>query len=1428
MKSKTTGKLLSKLAVSILAIVFAVTSIGFAALGATRAKAGVLDAAKDSYVSDYDSYLDAVKASSELNIEIAGEGFVLMKNKNNALPLTKANEKNVTVLSAYMAYGGGGSGQQGVPTNNAIAAQNDWIGMREKSVYDGLRYGDSGFKINPTAEKLVGLKGVGIDEKGDQADYKYMEKVDSGDTEFQGGKYNYTKDNFFASAEASYKDYKTAIVTISRTGSEFVDNQSHDVAGHSDPTDHYLELTDAEEAMFAYIKDQKKKGNFEKVIVLLQTPSVMEIANVVKDDAIDSILWLGTPGWNGNLAIGGILAGDINPSGRLVDFWMSDFYTDPTAYNALGYTMANYAINGEQVTTGLNGTPSGGGGGPSASGDGSSTIEMLMDSSVPGYTVDKSYHIAMDYAEGIYMGYRYYETAYADLLAKNGEKAAEAWYNDTVTFPFGHGLSYTKFEYSNMKVSVSSLTDSTKNDDITVTVDVKNAGDRAGKTVVQLYSTPDYVAGEVEKAAVNLVGYSKSPVIAAGETKTVTVTINAKDLASFDFDDSNKNSHAGYEIDEGKVVLKIMNNSHEVLASQEIAVNGDIKYEQDADPNTPNNIYSQTEGPWELYNTLANHWLLNGKADAGEHYLSRQDLLTNGGAVALEEKWDIGKPNNLQLKLGYLIDGDANRTFRKEAFYAIDNQHMSGNTAGDAGTAKYDKDNWLTKDVETDYNNVWVKTADDVSGWKQGTGVIGADGMYAMKLTEMKKVPLGDAKWDTFMNQLTWDELTALVTSGSFSTAAVPTVGKPRTTDPDGPNQLKSGRLADGTSVVGWGWVGAPVIASTWNAELAYEQGKSVGNESLWMNVNGWYGPAMNTHRNPLAGRNFEYYSQDGVQGGIVAAQVVKGATDMGMHPYIKHIFLNDQETSRGGTMTFATEQAIREIYAKVFELCITDGNGNGTMSAFNHIGLSSSCGYATNIQLYENEWGMDGVSVTDMYSEAASAWNGDLIVRAHTIPLGSSTGYTKGEWKDGKVFVDGKESPTQWFWTRDTAKRIMYVVANGNSMSNGLNTKAFVGTARVTVNAGEQFQDQVIAKKSDLDAEILTVFGDDGYEIVSASAGDGVTASVRNDEIMISGVYKRPGKYTVTARVRGYGGHGYIDENMEFDVNVRYAAKAGSAISFSGATVEVASVNPDLEPSRDTLGQFKSVKYELVGEAPAGVTFNANNGTVSGTMPAGTPTISVKQTVEQVVAVGSGWRVRYEIQKIEYVNDITMFGGSEITYIVGVPGTKTATVTFESSATKVSDIPTPATDVIGLKFKGWVNAKTGAAVAGDTLLTDAPTLKATWTWPAVTICNGTWWIDGVDTGISPEGQTGDKGDKGDKGETGAAGDKGDKGDQGEAGPAGPKGDQGETGPAGPKGEDGKAEGGCGGSVASTLAIAGAALLGLGMIVVIKRKATKK
>ena len=355
------------------------------------------------------------------------------------------------------------------------------------------------------------------------------------------------------------------------------------------------------------------------------------------------------------------------------------------------------------------------------------------------------------------------------------------------------------------------------------------------------------------------------------------------------------------------------------------------------------------------------------------------------------------------------------------------------------------------------------------------------------------------------------------------------------------------------------------------------------------------------------------------------------------------------------GTMTFATEQAIREIYAKVFELCITDGNGNGTMSAFNHIGLSTSVGYATNIQLYENEWGFDGVSVTDMYSEDTPAWNGDTIVRAHTIPLGSSTAYTAGEWRDGMVYIDQAQadgsmqevaSPTQWFWTRDTAQRIFYVVANGNEMDNGFESKALVdGEAELTVYVDQVLNDEEIITKADLEAidAINDAFGEEGFEIVDANMPDGMTADVENGSVLVSGYVTDPNMYIATVTVRGNGGYGYIEREVEIELLARLAGEPGEDVSIFGGYVEPEVIDPNVEPSASTVGTFKSVNYEIVGEAQ-GFTIAAD-GTLSGSISAGETTVTVKQSGEWVVQTGSGWRARYELDEYEFVREITFVG---------------------------------------------------------------------------------------------------------------------------------------------------------------------------------------
>ncbi len=256
------------------------------------------------------------------------------------------------------------------------------------------------------------------------------------------------------------------------------------------------------------------------------------------------------------------------------------------------------------------------------------------------------------------------------------------------------------------------------------------------------------------------------------------------------------------------------------------------------------------------------------------------------------------------------------------------------------------------------------------------------------------------------------------------------------------PNR-KHGGAADGN---GYAWACESVIGSTWNTELAYEQGKIVGNESIFLGVNGWYGPGLNIHRNPLSGRNFEYYSQDGVHGGCMAAAVIKGATDKGVHVYMKHAFLNDQETGRMGTTTFATEQAIREIYAKSFEIAVKEGNANGVMSSFNRIGTVWTGGdYRLMTEILREEWGFEGLVISDYKTDNAVMNSRQMLYAGNDLILASL---------DNLLWTDCDfSSPQDVTILRNSSHNILYVVANSNSMNVdivGYNTEWWITTLYV------------------------------------------------------------------------------------------------------------------------------------------------------------------------------------------------------------------------------------------------------------------------------------------------------------------------------------------------------------------------------------------
>lgn len=1426
MKVKTEKRGFASFVGIVVALILAVSLITVPAYTSNAEAASTSGNAK-TYESQYDSLEDTIQAGKDLNLEIAAEGFILLKNKDGALPLAK-DERKVTVLGAQadsLAYGGGGSGGQGTPGKDSKVAG------KKTDIFDGLEA--AGITANPRIrDRYLTVNPVAMarEPSSFSTNYResghYMEKVTTGgEVEFAGNSYKSIANGSLAGADGNLYMYDdAAIVVISRSGAEGADNPSHNVDGHSDVNEHYLELDDAEKELMAYAKK-----HFGKIIVIINSPAVMELGCLEYDDSVGAILWIGQPGWNGTMVIGDILTGKINPSGRTVDFYMTDFTSDPVWYNSTDYTQALYAHTGEYRNDDLGVTIA------------PHTIPM---GKTDGSEATNNQEM-IDYAEGIYVGYRYYETVAAEL----GEKGEE-WYSSNVLYPYGHGLSYTNFTQKIVKTE-GDLKNA--NGKVTINVEVKNTGSVAGKEVVQLYSTPPYTKGGIEKAAVNLVGFAKTGKLAPGASETVEIEIAVKDLASFDYNDKNKNDFCGYELEKGDYVLSIRKNSHIALDSKTLSCETALTWDEDGNPDTPNNIYSQPiDSKWGQYNTLSNAWTTSGT----DHYLTRDKLVVDGKVSDLKElSWMIAN------------DGEDNE-FVDDAF-AVLNSRYSNDVSKDFDNAK-------TFEKETDYENLWI-VKEVPANWTQ------ASGNYNIKYNDMAGVALDDAKWDTFLNQLTWEELVNSISAGSFSNPAVPNVDKDSIVDNDGPGQLKGrGNPNKGN---GWAWACAVVVASTWNTELCYEQGRIIGNESMWIGVNGWYGPGLDTHRSPLAGRNFEYYSQDGIQGGLIASAIIKGATDMGCHVYMKHAFLNDQETNRLDMATFVTEQAIREIYAKPFEISVKKGNANGMMASFNLIGIESSLGYATVIQMYQNEWGFDGFSVTDMWGgptsyARASGWTGWAMARSFTQPLGSNTNNSgaykpQGTWDaaarggKGTVKVGDAESLTQWYWVRETAKHMFYTTVNNNGAKNGFVSNKFA-VATVDLTLGKAVEEDLLTENA------KAAFGASGFTVTTTS-------------VLPAGLKLENGKLTgtptalvsgakIAISVVGKYGVGWISGTANVTLNVNAPTGAEEKVTLDNKTMTLGTAYtgqaaqtavtltadnyvPGGQANAANNGKYVSLAFTATG-LPAGLTMAAD-GKITGTpTETGTFNIAIRARLGKVYYDQSGWRPSYKTANEDYYGGaVITIDGYNVTFAANDGSGKTQIIGVASGDTVTGDVLagkiTAPTRAGGYKFLGWAtkaNAKAPDVTLDANLsVTEATTYYAVWQMPSLAIVDGIWYIDGVSTGIKAEGQNGSNGSDGADGKPGEDGVSGvgilsiEKASSeglvdkyvitltngqtfefeitnGEKGEDGEKGDKGDTGAAGKDAE--VKEGGCGSTVETTAAAVTVltVLAGAAVVFFIRRK----
>ncbi len=646
----------------------------------------------------------------------------------------------------------------------------------------------------------------------------------------------------------------------------------------------YLDITAAEQAILDMIK-----VNFEKVIVLINTTNVLH-CGFLEDDDISAALYVGGTGQSGATAIPRILKGEVNPSGKTADTYAYTNTYDPAIANI---TVTN--------------------------------IERDYDSA--------------QYMEDIYFGYKWYETADAMNYFATVDNQYGNGYEGVVQYPFGYGLSYTTFEWEvqNVTGEVNTLS---KDTEITVTVRVKNTGDVAGKDIVELYYTPPYFSGEVEKAEVNLLDFEKTDLLEPNESQDITFTFTAYDMASYDCYDKNKNGSATYELDAGDYFIELRTDAHTLKncdnAKMTYRVESDIII--DKDPVTGTTVSNQFTGEDAYLGTPTD----GSTVGCSTNYLTRSDFagtFPTTKASAPTDKAEITATSEA-MYTGY--DNVARPKYGQENNLRL---------------AKLDNGTYATK-----------QQLEDKKSWPEGVTLVYDDELLA-QLAEDYDSEL----WEKLLDQMTIAELNDLVVRGGFQRRAIVSIGKPRQADYDGPAGFNLVSTA-GTTDRG-DWTAFPcesLIACSWNKGLLFEMGRSMGAEGAASSVSGWYAPGVNLHRSPYGGRNFEYYSEDAVLSGELAAQVVYGAKTNGLTCYMKHFAVYEFGTTNSGMNTWLTEQNLRENYLKAFEIAVKEGGANGMMSTFTRVGASwSGANWALLTQVLRNEWGFRGLVITDWTNAA-------------------------------------------------------------------------------------------------------------------------------------------------------------------------------------------------------------------------------------------------------------------------------------------------------------------------------------------------------------------------------------------------------------------------------------------------------------------------
>ncbi len=914
-----------------------------------------------------------IQKAIDLGRKQAAEGAVLLKNENNVLPLDAGSKVSLFGIRSHINLIGSSFGvkchgsyislEQALSQNktdfaNTIttaASTNRQTGEttigRTVDSWSGdeFEFDGAGFEVNPTMVEIYEKLNEKYNHVNNDAASEVYVNNEPSVAEIAGVNADY-KSSF-----ATYGD--AAIVYIARGSSESHDYLPGGVAEGQGITEPFA-LTTNELAAIELAKECS-----DKVIVLIASSASVEIKELKDDPEVDAILYIGSVGNYGNLGIADILCGKVSPSGGLFDIFTSQNMSAPAMQN-MGEI---FYANTEEVITRTGG---------------------IMSFTPGAYTIE---------AEGIYVGYRYYETRYYDsvLGVHNANSTAGAYesvggwdYTSEVTYSFGYGDSYTDFTY---EIVNNPTPEATVNGNgvteyyMTFDVKVTNVGSVAGKTPVQIYAQAPYFEGGIEKSAIQLMNFEKTNELEPGASETVSVKIDLQYLASYD-----EVNAKTYVFENGDYYFSVGNGAHDalnhILAAQGYTTADGMDYDGNADQAiklavndsvVPSDAFSVAKTGYEITNQLP-------YAD-----------------------WNYYQPGEVT----YLSRSDWEGTYPKQ-------YHNMVLTSQD-----------LIDDLNGKYYD--VATTDDTS-----SVVWGADN--GIHISEMAGVAYDDPKWDELLDQLTLEEAMYIFTFGGPSIPGADSIGAVEVymTENAG-NGIAVNLAATKTPDAPWAipssdpngnwhpevFASATLNASSFNPELYYELGVFVGEESLFCGINILWGPGLNTHRHAYNGRSGEYYSEDPILSGVAAMEFAIGALENGLVAAPKHFAFNDQETQRGGVSPYMTEQRAREVELRAYQYAFEatkydtedfDAGMRGLMTSFSKIGaVECTCSEGLMTEILINEWNFIGYAVTDIYDDT-DLWTAVLNSGTTCFDTRGQSGfYTNTTMEGNRLFVTQTNSDT-------------------------------------------------------------------------------------------------------------------------------------------------------------------------------------------------------------------------------------------------------------------------------------------------------------------------------------------------------------------------------------------------------------------------------